>query len=521
MLVGIAAIAACGGGQRPQPVADATCASARTRAYVKQSWKALTRSNASLLRAALGKQPRALLYVGRDAKLEDIQRELARELGPTLMARVDVRRIPADVSTITRHAPLYLPHPYVVPGGRFQEMYGWDSFFILQGLLVDGELELARGMTDNFLYQVEHYGMVLNANNTVFLTRSQPPLLSGMVRAIYERTRDRAWLERAVPIVARYYDHWLHKDHQVPGTVLARYFDHGTAPAPEVVADAEANGGTHYDRVRAWYRAHPKEAARASRYYDATTDKLTPLFYQADRAMRESGFDPTDRFGRFAAEILDYAPVCLNSLLYAHERDMEALETILGHTSEAARWRARAEKRRAQVMQLMWDEGRGQFMDYRFVDKTKSTYQFVTTFFPLWVGLATPEAARKVAANVGVFLRAGGLSTSTTRSGSQWDEPFGWAPMQVVAVQGLRRYGLTAPADRVAIAFLGTVTRDYCKTGTIVEKYDVVRRQSRVTGLQFGYTTNEIGFGWTNAAYTVLMSALGERGATAVDDAAR
>ncbi|MCB9564565.1 MAG: alpha,alpha-trehalase [Kofleriaceae bacterium] len=515
----LAALAACGGPHRaPGPAAGAaaTCDAAATRAYVRASWATLTRSNASLLGTALDGADRASMYVAADADVDAIRAELVAELGAARAARVELTPLPADPAALVPLVPLYLPHPYVVPGGRFQEMYGWDSFFILQGLLVDGEVDLARGMTDNFLYEVEHYGMVLNANDSVFLTRSQPPLLSGMVRAIFDATGDRAWLARALPIVERYHAHWLGADHAA-GDGLARYFDHGAGPAPEVVADVEP-GGTHYDRVRAWYRAHPDQAPAAA--YDAATDTLTPRFYQADRAMRESGFDPTDRFGRFAADILDYAPVCLNSLLFAMERDLGDLHAALGDADEADAWHARAEARRARVRATMWDDARGLFMDYRFTDDTRSSYPFVTTFFPLWVGLADDAEARRVAGNLELFLRAGGLSTSTTASGSQWDEPFGWAPMQVVAVDGLRRYGLDADADRAATAFLGTVTRDFCAHGTIVEKYDVVHRTSRLAELAFGYTTNEIGFGWTNAAYAVLLAGLGDGGAAVVDAAA-
>ena len=519
-MVSMTLAAACACSRPPEAPAPQPCASAATAEYVQRSWKQLTRSNASLLRAALDVQPRARLYIAADVDPAAIAAELAGQIGSDLAGRVDLTPIPADPGSITEHAPLYLPHAYVVPGGRFQEMYGWDSFFILQGLLVDGELELARGMTDNFLYEVEHYGMVLNANNTVFLSRSQPPLLSGMVRAVWEATGDRDWLARALPIVERYHAHWLGEGHLVADLGLSRYFDHGHGPAPEVAADAEA-GGTHYDRVRTWYREHPEVAGSYAAFYDPASDDLTAAFYVADRSMRESGFDPTDRFGRFAAEILDFAPVCLNSLLYASERDLAELWTTLGHAEAGGTWSALADARRERIIEHMWDERRGLFMDYRIASAALSDYAFVTTFFPLWVGLASDEAADRVAANLELFLRPGGLSTSTNESGSQWDEPFGWAPMQVVAVQGLRRYGHAREADRIATAFLGVVTKEFCEHGTIVEKYDVVRRESRITsGLTFGYTTNEIGFGWTNAAFTVLLAELGADGPAAVDAAA-
>jgi alpha,alpha-trehalase len=496
------------------PVAGRS-ATAATRAHVRRSWATLTRSNASLLAAELDAARPAILYAPAGADPAAIRAELATDLGDARAARVDLRVVPADPATITDHGPLYLPRPYVVPGGRFQELYGWDSFFVVQGLLVDGEVELARDMTDDQLFEVEHYGMVLNASRTEFLTRSQPPLLSGMVREVWRATGDRAWLARALPLLERDHAHWMVDAHRA-GRGLCRYFDHGDGPAPEVARDVE-HGGTHYDRVRAWYRAHPDRAPAS--VYDAAADALTPAFYRADRAMRESGFDPTDRFGRFAADILELAPVCLNSLLYAAERDLAELHSVLGGDGAAAIWDARAAERRARVVETMWDPERGMFFDHRFTTGERSTYEFVTTFFPLWVGIADDATARRVADRADRFLCAGGLATSTTETGSQWDAPYGWAPMQVVAVQGLRRYGLHDLADRIAVAFLGTVAREYRRLGVVVEKYDVVRR-SADTRLTFGYTANEVGFGWTNAAFAVLLDELGDAGPAAVDAAA-
>ena len=154
----------------------------------------------------------------------------------------------------------------MVPGGRFNEMYGWDSYFIVLGLLRDERAALARDMVDNFLYEVRHYGGVLNANRTYYLTRSQPPLLAEMVLALYHATGDRAWLAGARDALVAVYEHWLAPPHLIPSLGLSRYFDHGEGPAPEVVAgERDAQGHDHYDRVRAWFRAHPDAAARLLR----------------------------------------------------------------------------------------------------------------------------------------------------------------------------------------------------------------------------------------------------------------
>ena len=140
------------------------------------------------------------------------------------LQRIELRTLPARADQVRDHGLLYVPYPYVVPGGRFNEMYGWDSYFIQLGLLRDGELELARNMTDNFLYEIEHYGMILNANRTYFLTRSQPPFLTEMILGVYEKTRDRAWLRSTLPAIDRYYTFWTTPPHVIESIGLSRYF---------------------------------------------------------------------------------------------------------------------------------------------------------------------------------------------------------------------------------------------------------------------------------------------------------
>src|SRR5919202_1272796 len=227
--------------------------------------------------------------------------------------------------------------------------------------------------------------------------------------------------------------------------------------------------------------------------------------------MRESGFDPSNRFGPFSADITSYNPVCLNSLLYVYERDAARIMRLAGRAREARAWDGRAQARRGKVNRLMWDERDGLYYDYNFEKKEVRRYPFATTFYPLWAGIATREQAARVAANLRLFERAGGLQTSTNRSGSQWDAPYGWAPMQLVAVEGLRRYGFEREAERVSVNFLSLVLKEFVEHNTIVEKYDVEARTSSLgAGLRFGYSSNEIGFGWTNAAFTELYAQLPE-----------
>ncbi len=484
--------------------------------YIKQTWKVLTRTNRGLASAAADPKFRPLpngrwpVYISHTENLVRIREELSQQMPPQDFVKLELRKLPDIPTEIRDQGLLYLPRPYVVPGGRFNEMYGWDSYFIQIGLLRDGELALAKDMVDNFLYEIREYGKVLNANRTYYLTRSQPPFLTQMLLGVFKRTHDRKWLAEAVPAIEQYYRFWTTEPHLTPETGLSRYFDLGAGPAPEVLsAERDAQGRTHYDLVKEYFRAHEISDYDVSQYYDRATNQLTPLFYKGDRSMRESGFDPSNRFGPFSVDIIHYNPVCLNSLLYLMETQAAEIMNILGRDRDRAIWQTRAKHRAERVNSLMWDAKDGLYYDYNFVQKRRRRYPFLTTFYPLWAGFADRKQAARVAANLPRFERPGGLQTSTFRSGNQWDAPFGWAPLHLIAVDGLRRYGDREAADRISIHFLSLVRDEYRKRRTILEKYDVVRRAAEISGeVHFGYQSNEAGFGWTNAVFTALLDEL-------------
>ena len=223
--------------------------------------------------------------------------------------------------------------------------------------------------------------------------------------------------------------------------------------------------------------------------------------------MRESGFDISFRFGPYSAGTHHFAPVCLNSLLYKTEKDLEGMARVLGRGHEAAQWHERAEARAAKMRELFWDAARGQFFDYDFEAGKRSDYEFATTFFPLWSGWATPEQARVLEQHLSVFERAGGVVTSTRETGVQWDSPYGWAPLQLIAAEGLRNYKFDADADRISLKFLSTVLENFQREGNIREKYNVVTRSSEVN-VSAGYQMNVIGFGWTNGVFLALLDRL-------------
>ena len=488
----------------------------RLREYIKMGWTTLSRSNRDLPRALPDpKMPRKpgdpwLLYVSRRESRTRVQAELARVLDASEMKQVEVRTLPRDVLSIREHGLLYLPRPYVVPGGRFNEMYGWDSYFIQVGLLRDGEIARARDLVENFIYEIEHYGTILNANRTYYLSRSQPPFLTRMILGVYEQTRDTAWLRSTLPAINQLYRFWTTEPHAIADVGLSRYFDRGSGPAPEVVADEkDEQGRTHYDRAREYYRTHDVADYDESLYYDSRRDRLTDLFYKGDRTMRESGFDPSNRFGALNVDVIHYAPVCLNTLLYVMEDDAARIAETLGDAAAAGMWRGRAASRRALINRLMWDEQAGLYYDYSVQTRQLRRYDFATTFYPLWAGIASEAQAARVRENLKRFEAPGGLLTSTDITGNQWDAPFGWAPLQMIAVSSLRRYGFHDDANRIATKFVALVAKEFDEHGTIVEKYDVRRRESDVAAdIRFGYSGNQVGFGWTNGAVLDLLAGL-------------
>jgi len=331
-----------------------------------------------------------------------------------------------------------------------------------------------------------------------------------MVWGVYQKTHDRKWLEDSVPAIFKCHQLWATEPHLIPETSLARYWDFGEGPAPEVLSDEkDAHGRTHYDLVKEYFKTHQFDDYDVSQYFDKQTDQLTPLFYKGDRSMRESGFDPSNRFGPFNIDVIHYNPVCLNTLLYLMEQQTAQILDELGRTGESGQWRELAKQRAAKINKLMWDEKDGLYYDYDFVNRRVRHYPFLTTFYPLWAGIASKEQAARIVQNLPLFERKGGLRTSTYASGNQWDSPFGWAPLQMIAVDGLRRYGYDAEAERISMEFLGTVEREYKRQGFIVEKYDVVSGGSNVAkNIHFGYSANQAGFGWTNAAFTHLFDEL-------------
>jgi alpha,alpha-trehalase len=484
------------------------------RHYIKQTWHTLTRTQSHILEAAqdnkVDHSPNTswAVYISHKEDYQQVQTELQQALTPEEWAQINLKVLPTDIDRIEEHGLLYLPQNYVVPGGRFNEMYGWDSYFIVLGLLHDDEYDLARSMVDLFIYEIDHYGTVLNGNRTYMLNRSHPPLLTRMVLQVFQKRPDVAWLRSLIPLIESYYCYWTVPPHLNLVTGLSHYNALGHGPAPEVLdSEQDDQGRTHYDRVKTYYQQFHVHDYDVSLYYNADADSLTELFYQGDRSMRESGFDISNRFGPFSVDIVHYAPVCLNALLYQMEQDIAIMHQLVGHDDMMAYWTQHAERRHHRINQFLWDDATGLYFDYNFCTDSRRPYEFATTFMPLWAGIASEYQARRVVNHLHKFEAPGGLLTSTHVSGNQWDAPFGWAPLQLFAIQGLHRYGYHQSAKRIACKFINLVTQEFERTGTILEKYDVERCSSEVSDeIFFGYNSNEIGFGWTNGVILELLA---------------
>jgi alpha,alpha-trehalase len=459
--------------------------------------------------------------------------------------KVDIERLPRRIEKLGEIKPsdiphaglLYLPNQYVVPGGRFNEMYGWDSYFIILGLLEDGRVDLAKGMVENFFYEIEHYGGILNANRTYYFTRSQPPFLSSMIRAVYDaesssghRDQAAAWLARAYGFASRDHELWMRDFHKAGNTGLSRYYDLGEGPVEEMADDS-----TYYPDVIRWLVAHPDaQADFLVSVADVPDSKeqtelaklscdprisavcarahvdghwLSRDFYEGDRAMRESGFDPSFRFAPFSGRTQHYAPVCLNSLLYKYERDLAWMAGQLGRPKEALQRNRAANQRRAAMNKFLWNQKDGLYFDYDYTARKQSTYDYLTTFYPLWAGAADAPQAKAVEANLKLFEKAGGLAMSAHDSGVQWDLPYGWAPVTWLTVEGLEKDGDLQDAARISHKFTAMVRENYECDRTIREKYNVVTASSDVK-VESGYKQNVIGFGWTNAVYLKMQALL-------------
>ncbi|KAI9794125.1 MAG: alpha,alpha-trehalase nth1 [Piccolia ochrophora] len=431
---------------------------------------------------------------------------------------------------------------FIVPGGRFNELYGWDSYFMALGLLELGQTSVVKDIMSNFSFEIDHYGMILNANRTYFLCRSQPPFLTDLALRTYEKIKHEEgsleFLRKAILAAIKEYNQvWMSEPRFDPVSGLSRYRPEGLGIPPEVEEDL-------WDHiVPGLARRHNMTKSEFTKAYNdgEVSEPELDEYLLHDRAVRESGHDTSYRLENVAA---DLATVDLNCLLYKYETDIShAIRTYFSDDlpiptthckptqtaaalSSSTYWSSAAETRQSLMNTHLWDATTSQFQDYNTKTRTLHRFESATTLYPLWCRLATPtQASAIIAAALPALECAGGLaSTSAASTGTtgpdrpqrQWDYPFGWAPHQMLAWDGLRAYGHAEEAKRLAYRWLYMLTKVSTEYGgAVVEKYDVESCSCKVEaeygnqGRDFKGVARE-GFGWTNASYTYGLSVIDE-----------
>lgn len=239
-----------------------------------------------------------------------------------------------------------------------------------------------------------------------------------------------------------------------------------------------------------------------------TTLTLSNNFYQGERSLRASGFDITHRFGPFGGNTTQYAPVCLNSLLYKTEIDLAYMAGRLKKSHEKNHWLRAADKRKRAITHYLYNPQKGIFVDYNFITRKQSNYNYATTFYPLWAGAASIAQAKSVEQHLALFEAKFGLLTSDRITGLQWDKPFGWAPLQLLAVEGLLKYDYKKDALRLAEKFNDVIELNFQQTKGIYEKYNMLDGSIHTSFI--GYHGNALGFGWSNATYLIFQKLLAQ-----------
>lgn len=357
-----------------------------------------------------------------------------------------------------------VPKPYLVPsyaeGHEFDynELYYWDSYFMIQGLLDEEHKDLVLGILEDFISIFQRFHIIPNGSQMYYLSRSQPPFLSSFVFDVYNAYHlDKSWLKEKMAVVKEEYKTvWM---------------------------------GTRKPNARQVYRG-------LSRYYDFN--------YLHDIAETESGWDMTPRFNRHA---LNYLPCDLNALLYKYETDFAQAARILGDTNEAKEWDKAAEARKRTMNELMWDQGRGLYFDFNYVKERRGNISSLAAYYPLWAGLVDGRQAQELVKALRRFEQKGGLATTDSlpitqyvpgSMPTQWAYPNGWAPLQYLVVKGLQRYGYNEDARRIAMKWLRNNLNWFNEHNEFLEKYNVVAPEKPPAK---GVYPSQTGFGWTNSVF--------------------
>lgn len=369
-----------------------------------------------------------------------------------------------------------LPKPFVVPGGRFQEVYYWDSYFTMLGLIESEKYELVENMIENFGYLIDNYGFIPNGNRTYFLSRSQPPFFSLMVKLLDTFAAHKK-VDDYLPQLLKEYDFWMTKRSVVMpgGEILNRYYDDQATPRPESF----------------------KEDVELSKLSKQKAEAL----YLNIRAACESGWDFSSRWLENPDDLgtiktSEVIPVDLNCLLFN-------LEDLISRYSIADQkvFKIKAENRKKAIEKYFWNDHQDFYCDYDLKQEKVRENLTLAGVFPLFFKISNQDKAQRAASKIeSDFLKTSGLVTTTIESGQQWDAPNGWAPLQWMSYLGLRNYGFLDLANKIQSKWLAKNEEIFEHEGKFTEKYNVSSNDK--TG--GGEYPNQDGFGWTNGVYLAM-----------------
>ncbi|GET21481.1 alpha,alpha-trehalase TreF [Prolixibacter denitrificans] len=424
-------------------------------------------------------------------------REHIRNLWSVLLRQPDV----AHSGTL-----IPLPNMYVVPGGRFREVYYWDSYFTMLGLATDGRVDIINSMIDNFAYLIDTIGFIPNGNRTYYLTRSQPPFFALMVSLLARLKKDDSVYVHYLPYMVEEYRFWMHGANNVNdaksacghvvrmdgGTLLNRYYDKGDFPRSEA------------------YREDVQTVKKAL----ALNPSLDTLkMYRDIRSAAESGWDfssrwlkeaPDGSFPLYTMHTTDIVPVDLNALMYNMEKTIAYAYKLKGDSTSFARYEQKAQNRLEALNRYCWNADKGYYFDYDYTTGKQTGIVSLAAVYPLFFHMASAEQAAGIKEMVeDELLKAGGVATTPYNTGQQWDSPNGWAPLQWMTIQGLRNYDFNALANEIKQRWMKVNEEVYHKYHRMEEKYNVVNPEVPGGG---GEYPNQDGFGWTNGVYQRLAA---------------
>lgn len=401
-----------------------------------------------------------------------------------------LRRKPAE--KIANSSLLDLPFPYIVPGGRFREVYYWDSYFTMLGLQVSGENETIENMIKNFAYLIEQNGHIPNGNRNYYLSRSQPPFFSLMIVLLAQIKGNKAY-STYLPALEKEYAYWM---------------DQSAATKHVVIMPDGSKLNRYYDQLNTPRQESYKEDVLIGKQAEAKN----PEVYRDIRSAAESGWDFSSRWLADGMQLktiqtTQIVPVDLNCLLYNLELTLQKCYTLQHNVAKEKEYQALALKRKASIQKYFWSPKYSWFTDYNLKTKKQSSIPSLAGMFPLSFNLADQKQA-KLVKNIlqQKFLKAGGLVSTPLNTHQQWDAPNGWAPLQWMAITGLGNYGFHTLEKQISVRWINLNTSVYQRTGKLMEKYNVVDLQLKAGG---GEYASQDGFGWTNGVLISLMKKYG------------